>query len=246
MLDQAPKSSDEPKNISLTLAKVSEGNPGGTISVPASRLLAYDQQRGFHPPEIDRWHHLRCQGRHRSDRPAGSCRRLAGQSRPAILGPLPEDKGTYVLIASVGQMKRLEVGALGKFDIVPGFYSYVGSAFGPGGLRGRIGHHLESTAAPHWHIDYLLQIATPVEVWYTTQDRKLERHWADLMVELPGFRAAIRRFGSSDYHRSRSSHLFYSKRRPSFRRFQESVRDKCEGVEVGRHCIIAQPDEASH
>ena len=78
---------------------------------------------------------------------------------------LPEDKGTYILIASVCQMKRLEIGSLGKFDIVPGFYSYVGSAFGSGGLCARIGHHLESTAAPHWHIDYLLQIATPIDVW---------------------------------------------------------------------------------
>jgi Uri superfamily endonuclease len=38
---------------------------------------------------------------------------------------LPEDKGTYVLIASVAQMKRLEIGSLGAFDIVPGFYAYV-------------------------------------------------------------------------------------------------------------------------
>ena len=34
---------------------------------------------------------------------------------------LPEAKGTYVLIASVAQMKRLEIGRLGAFDIVPGF-----------------------------------------------------------------------------------------------------------------------------
>ena len=140
-----------------------------------------------------------------------------------MTGPLPEDKGTYVLIVSVCQMKGLEIGSLGKFDIVPGFYSYVGSAFGSGGLRARIGHHLESTAAPHWHIDYLLQLATPVEVWFSTQHRKLERHWADLLAELPGFRVPIPRFGASDYHRSRTSHLFYSKRRPSFRLFQDSV-----------------------
>ena len=157
-----------------------------------------------------------------------------------MTGPLPEDKGTYVLIASVCQMKRLEIGSLGKFDIVPGFYAYVGSAFGSGGLRARIGHHLESTAAPHWHIDYLLQLATPVEVWYSTQNRKLERHWADLLAELPGFRVPIHRFGSSDYHRSRSSHLFYSKRRPSFRCFQDSVMTRFEGVEVERHCLMPQ------
>ena len=78
---------------------------------------------------------------------------------------LPEAKGTYVLIAFMAQMKRLEIGRLGVYDIVPGFYAYVGSAFGPGGLRARIGHHLESTASPHWHLDYLLGVAEPVEVW---------------------------------------------------------------------------------
>ncbi|MGO8837576.1 MAG: hypothetical protein ACLQAH_05320 [Limisphaerales bacterium] len=62
------------------------------------------------------------------------------------------------------------------------------------------------------------------------------------MAELPGFRSPIRRFGSSDYHRSRSSHLFYSKRRPAFGDFQAAVRSKFEDVEVGQHCIAAQPD----
>lgn len=58
----------------------------------------------------------------------------------------PDEKGTYVLIAFVPQLKRIEVGQLGQFDIVPGFYVYVGSAFGAGGLAARIGHHLESAA----------------------------------------------------------------------------------------------------
>jgi Uri superfamily endonuclease len=84
---------------------------------------------------------------------------------------LPEAKGTYVLIAFVAQMKRLEIGRLGAYDIVPGYYAYVGSAFGAGGLRARIGHHLESTATPHWHIDYLLGVAEPIEVWYTRADK---------------------------------------------------------------------------
>jgi Uri superfamily endonuclease len=59
---------------------------------------------------------------------------------------LPDQKGTYVLIAKVTEVRRLRIGYLGEFDIVPGFYAYVGSAFGSGGLRARIGHHLESTA----------------------------------------------------------------------------------------------------
>ncbi|MGO8676801.1 MAG: GIY-YIG nuclease family protein [Limisphaerales bacterium] len=145
---------------------------------------------------------------------------------------LPEDKGTYILIAQVPRMKRLEIGSLGRFDIVPGFYAYVGSGFGSGGLRGRIGHHLESTAEAHWHIDYLLQVAIPVEVWFSTAKVKLEQHWAELLDKAPGFCVRIPRFGSSDYHRSRASHLFYSKRRPSFRWFRERMVQALQGVEV--------------
>ena len=156
---------------------------------------------------------------------------------------LPEDKGTYILIARVSQMKRLGIGSLGEFDIIPGFYAYVGSAFGSGGLRARLGHHLESTAEPHWHIDYLLQIATPVEVWFNTADRKLEHHWAELMEHAPGFRVPIPRFGSSDYHRSRTSHLFYSKRRPSFRLFQQQVIERFEGVEVRQQMTLPATEE---
>ena len=137
---------------------------------------------------------------------------------------LPEDKGTYILIASVAQTKRLEIGRLGTFDIVPGYYAYVGSAFGLGGIRARVGHHLESAAAPHWHIDYLLGVAAPVEVWFAISDRKLEQDWAELLAKAPFFRSPIPRFGSSDYRRSRTCHLFYAKRRPSFRWFEEQMK----------------------
>jgi len=157
---------------------------------------------------------------------------------------LPEDKGTYILIAQVRQMKRLAIGRLGQFDIVPGFYAYVGSGFGSGGLRGRIHHHLASTAEPHSHIDYLLRVATPVEAWFSTADRKLEHHWAELLENAPGFSVPIPRFGSSDYHRSRASHLFYSKRRPSFRWFRGQMIEAFEGVEVEQTIIPPQSQSA--
>lgn len=151
---------------------------------------------------------------------------------------LSEDKGTYVLITSVSQVKRIEIGRLGRFDIIPGYYAYVGSAFGSGGLRARLGHHLESTANPHWHIDYLLQVAQPVEIWHSTADRKLEHHWAELLEKAPQFRVPIPRFGSSDYHRSRSSHLFYSKRRPAFGWFSKMLMEQFEGIYAERYVIV--------
>jgi hypothetical protein len=48
-------------------------------------------------------------------------------------GTTNEVKCGYVLVAFVAQMKRLEIGRLGAYDIVPGYYAYVGSAFGAGG-----------------------------------------------------------------------------------------------------------------
>ena len=59
---------------------------------------------------------------------------------------LPGAKGTYVLIAFVPQTRRSEIGRLGTYDLIPGFYAYVGSSFGSGGLRARVHHHLESVA----------------------------------------------------------------------------------------------------
>jgi Uri superfamily endonuclease len=152
---------------------------------------------------------------------------------------LPEAKGTYILITSVAQARRLQVGSLGRFELIPGYYAYLGSAFGPGGLRARIAHHLASAAEPHWHVDYLLQIASPVEVWFTTGGRKLEQYWAEFLEAAPRFRVPIRRFGSSDYHRSRLSHLFYSRRRPSFRWFQHQMTAGFEGVAVEQFMVCS-------
>jgi len=60
-------------------------------------------------------------------RTRGSRARLpaADEATSVRLVELPEDKGTYILIVSVAQMKRLEVGRLGAFDVIPGFYACV-------------------------------------------------------------------------------------------------------------------------
>lgn len=147
---------------------------------------------------------------------------------------LPDDKGAYVLVLQVAQVRRMAIGRLGTFDIRPGFYAYVGSALGAGGLRARVAHHLEAVATPHWHIDYLMGFATLLEVWHAVSDRKLERDWVALLERERRFSCPIPRFGSSDYHRSRTSHLFFSKRRPSFRWFELRVRGAFEPDIIAR------------
>ena len=95
---------------------------------------------------------------------------------------------------------------------------------------------------PHWHIDWLLSVAAPVEVWIARSDRKLESAWAEMLAEAKHFRRPIPRFGSSDYRRSTTSHLFYSKRPPSFQWFQSKVREIFEPGVVAEQ-VVLRPSE---
>jgi len=52
-----------------------------------------------------------------------------------ILEPKP---GTYALILSCASNARIQVGRLGTMRLQRGYYVYLGSALGPGGLRARI------------------------------------------------------------------------------------------------------------
>ncbi|MBK9053356.1 MAG: DUF123 domain-containing protein [Chloroflexi bacterium] len=79
-----------------------------------------------------------------------------------------------------------------------GWYVYVGSAFGPGGVKGRVGHHMRPQTKPHWHIDYLRQVAPLVEVWYTHDPIRHEHTWASLFHHLPDATIPLPRFGASD------------------------------------------------
>jgi len=63
--------------------------------------------------------------------------------------------GTYALVMRCSSDQQVEVGKLGSLRLQSGFYVYVGSAFGPGGLKARIAHHVKISERPHWHIDYL-------------------------------------------------------------------------------------------
>ena len=117
----------------------------------------------------------------------------------------------------------MTIGRLGTFDLKPGYYLYVGGAYGSGGLRARIGDHLEPAQPRRWHIDYLLTVAMPREVWFSTESPKREQRWSAMLRRWSSLRTPIPRFGSSEYRRSRTTHLFYSKSRPLFEDFKQRM-----------------------
>jgi Uri superfamily endonuclease len=115
--------------------------------------------------------------------------------------------GTYALILQAVRKQTIEIGKLGKLRVCPGFYIYIGSAFGSGGLQARIGHHLRQTKVLHWHIDYLKQAAIIKEVWFSYQPASQEHAWATAFQSLPDAAIPLPGFGSSDC--PCASHLFY-------------------------------------
>jgi Uri superfamily endonuclease len=97
---------------------------------------------------------------------------------------------------------------------VPGYYVYVGSALGPGGVRARVLRHCRTNKSEHWHIDYLPM--SPVAAWYRHTTECLEHRWAELFSSVMGL-SSIPGFGCSDCRCE--SHLFVAHREPDFAAF---------------------------
>jgi Uri superfamily endonuclease len=94
--------------------------------------------------------------------------------------------------------QQLQIGRLGGMQLSKGWYVYVGSAFGPGGVAARVSRHLQRHKTRHWHIDHLIWATTVREVWYSQRQRDLEHCWAQAALDQPAARNLLRGFGASD------------------------------------------------
>ncbi len=109
--------------------------------------------------------------------------------------------GTYILALRLGSDLDTSVGRLGEIEFPAGWYLYVGSALGPGGLRARLKRHrrrLESGKRAHWHIDYLREHCTWGGAWGQSSQRRLECLWASALHRLPEAEIVAPGFGASD------------------------------------------------
>jgi Uri superfamily endonuclease len=144
--------------------------------------------------------------------------------------PLPRKPGTYALILYLAESREIRVGKIGRYLFPAGHYIYLGSAFGPGGLAGRLSHHLKpshSLNRLHWHVDYLRQQASIKQVWYCLNNRRREHDWAELMSQLPGATIPAPRFGASDCRCL--THLIHTIQRPEIQHFRTLVKDQFPG-----------------
>lgn len=133
--------------------------------------------------------------------------------------------GTYALLLSSEERKQIDVGALGTMKVQRRDYVYVGSAFGAGGLRARVGRHARGEGALHWHVDYLRAVTTLDAVWYTCDDTRRECTWADLLQNMPGARIPVDGFGASDC--SCLAHLVSFEEAPTVSDFRQRLQATC-------------------
>jgi len=140
---------------------------------------------------------------------------------------LRSDPGTYVLLLCAEETQSIEVGALGTMTVRPGWYVYVGSAFGPGGLRARVQRHARGDGALHWHVDYLRAVTTLATVWCTHDDERRECTWVTLLRNAPGSRVPMDGFGASDC--DCPAHLVAFDEPPSLSGFRQRLRAEVSG-----------------
>ncbi|MEZ4712237.1 MAG: GIY-YIG nuclease family protein [Caldilineaceae bacterium] len=116
--------------------------------------------------------------------------------------------GSYILILQSEVNRTIQVGRLGQFRIQPGFYLYVGSALGPGGVAARVAHHRRISARPHWHIDFLRQHVMLRDLFCRHDPVRREHAWAQQLAQSNDLSMPMPGFGASDC--ACRSHLFYA------------------------------------
>jgi Uri superfamily endonuclease len=145
--------------------------------------------------------------------------------------------GTYGLVLRTGLSTVVQVGRWGAIETRPGYYIYIGSAFGPGGVLARVSRHCRESKSKHWHIDYLREIATLESVWYSHRQTRLEHRWAKALAKWSKAEPVLG-FGCSDCNCA--SHLFYFNKAPSLSGFAKTVKgsvESCSCASVVSHIV---------
>ncbi|NMC10334.1 MAG: GIY-YIG nuclease family protein [Methanothrix sp.] len=106
--------------------------------------------------------------------------------------------GIYTLVLCMDRAQEIQIGSLGILEFAPGYYSYTGSARGPGGLK-RVDRHIRvlqgQKKTRRWHIDYLLPYTSFLQAFVTKTTQDLE---CQIAARIGERLAPIRGFGCTD------------------------------------------------
>ena len=156
--------------------------------------------------------------------------------RSSSLGQVTAAAGVYALILNLEKPKsitfnrgrslqRQVVVAPHRFE--SGWYVYLGSARGAGGLGRRLARHHRikaDTKRMRWNVDFFREHADLTEVWFTeTVDKEHEHNWAKAVAGLPGASVPVEGFRTSDCDSGCLSHFFHLPDRPTAGLFRSAL-----------------------
>lgn len=128
--------------------------------------------------------------------------------------PIPDDGpgldprgGTYVLILHAARRAVVTFRRGSSIATRPGYYTYVGSAFGPGGIRARVSRHARTDKRRHWHIDHLTAVTQVTGAMISYACSRYEHGWAAYLEDMTALEA-VAGFGCTDCRCH--SHLYYT------------------------------------
>lgn len=132
-----------------------------------------------------------------------------------MLSAMHAAPGIYALLIALPRRQRIAVGRLGVFRFPAGWYIYVGSARGPGGVRARVARHTGDRGSRHWHIDHLLDLADVVDVGVSHDPGVDEHVIVASLARRPGASFPAAGFGASDCRAGCPAHLLHFGDRPA-------------------------------
>lgn len=132
--------------------------------------------------------------------------------QPEVIISIPKEKGSYLLLMKLAESTKPGIPHLQDFVFPVGYYLYIGSAHGPGGLNARVGRHIRKEKKVHWHIDHLTKVAPVYCTILITVPVKLESSMTEYLMKtslnpVPGFGCG----DSYDF-----THLFYDEKKKNF------------------------------
>jgi Uri superfamily endonuclease len=121
-----------------------------------------------------------------------------------IIKQIPIESGAYGFAVRLSQALDLEIGKFDRVSLPKGLYFYGGSAFGPGGLKARLGRHIRPKSKLHWHIDHVTSAGKMVAAGVIKNGSECK--FVARALAMPGALIPLPGFGSSDC-RNCASHL---------------------------------------
>ena len=106
---------------------------------------------------------------------------------------IPKEVGAYVLLIYMADSLPVKLAGRPEVTLAPGHYLYCGSAHGPGGIKARVGRHMQKGKAIRWHVDRLTTKGIVLGAWVFPGGDECQ-----LVAMLAGMPVPIPGFGSSD------------------------------------------------